>query len=127
MRIALIISALAALAVAFPRPQDDPTDEPSDDSETISLAFPTPTVPAVLTTSLNIPLTELPEIVTKSKRPHWEPIPVFTKECKCNIATVRYPCWATDALQVGVLGEPQRTIEWHEVEGIPYRSSRTTI
>lgn len=102
MRIFLLVSALAALAAAFPRPQDDTPDEPSDDPATISLGFPTATIPVILTTSLNIPVTESFEIIkpTKSKRPHWEPIPIFTKQCKCDVATVRYPCWATDALQV---------------------------
>ncbi|KAH3944917.1 hypothetical protein HBI56_150200 [Parastagonospora nodorum] len=105
MRIVLLVGALAALATAFPRPQDDTPDdtpdEPSDDPATISLGFPTATIPVTLTTSLNIPVTESFEIVkpTKSKRPHWEPIPIFTKQCKCDVATVRYPCWATDALQ----------------------------
>ncbi|EAT79611.1 hypothetical protein SNOG_12811 [Parastagonospora nodorum SN15] len=105
MRIVLLVGALAALATAFPRPQDDTPDdtpdEPSDDPATISLGFPTATIPVTLITSLNIPVTESFEIVkpTKSKRPHWEPIPIFTKQCKCDVATVRYPCWATDALQ----------------------------
>jgi hypothetical protein len=98
MRIAIIIGALAALAAAVPYPQDDTSEDP----DTISLAFPTPTVPAVVTTPLEIPVTPSPDLplATRSKKPHWEPIPIFTKECKCDIATVRYPCWATDSLQV---------------------------
>jgi hypothetical protein len=107
MRIAFIASALTALAVAFPRPQDDPTTEdPSDDPDTISLPFPAPTIPIMLTTSLNVPVTDplARPTSTKSKKPHWEPIPIFTKACKCDVATVRYPCWATDALQVSKRG-----------------------
>jgi hypothetical protein len=98
MRIANILGALAGLAAAIPYPQDDSSGDP----DTITLPFPTPTIPVVATTSLNIPVTlslDIP-IATRSKKPHWEPIPIFTKECKCNVATVRYPCWATDALQV---------------------------
>jgi hypothetical protein len=104
MRFVFLFGALAALASAVPHPQDDSL-EPTEESETSSLVFPTPTVPLPLTTSLNIPVTPslelpFPEATTSSRRrPHWEPIPIFTKECKCNIATARYPCWATDALQ----------------------------
>ena len=114
MRIAIIIGTLAAVASAFPYPQDQefpgdgPTDDPSEDPETISVPFATPTVPILLTTSLNIPVTttvlEPGTTTTSRKNPHWEPIPIFTKECKCDIATVRYPCWATDALQVSACG-----------------------
>jgi hypothetical protein len=102
MRLAIILGALAALAVAVPYPQEDDTP---DEPDTVSDLLPTITVPAILTTSLNIPVTQLPSLtfLTKSKRPHWEPIPIFSKECKCNIATVRYPCWATDSLQVSTL------------------------
>jgi hypothetical protein len=98
MRIVNILGALAGLAAAIPYPQDDSSGDP----DTITLPFPTPTIPVIATTSLNIPVTlslDIP-IATRSKKPHWEPIPIFTKECKCNVATVRYPCWATDALQV---------------------------
>ncbi|KAF2821413.1 hypothetical protein CC86DRAFT_411103 [Ophiobolus disseminans] len=101
MRIAIIVGALAALVFAVPYPQELPDEDEATAS--ISAPFATPTVPAVLTTSLNIPLTTLipdPDTPTSSKKnPHWEPIPIFTKECKCDVATVRYPCWATDALQ----------------------------
>jgi hypothetical protein len=99
MRLAIILGALAALVVAVPYPQEDDTP---DEPDTVSALLPTITVPAILTTSLNVPVTQLPDLPfsTKSKRPHWEPIPIFSKECKCNIATVRYPCWATDSLQV---------------------------
>jgi hypothetical protein len=112
MRLAILVSALAALAAAFPylQDQEDPDDEPSDDPETIAVSFATPTVPVQLSTSLNIPITgsvALPTLVpgygttSKSrKNPHWEPIPVFTKACTCDVATVKYPCWATDSLQV---------------------------
>jgi hypothetical protein len=105
MRWTIVVGALAALASAIPRPQDDPVD-PEDAPD-----YATPTMPIVLTTSLNIPVTyplELPTpgpTTTSRKRPHshWEPIPIFTQECQCNIATVRYPCWATDSLQVSLL------------------------
>ncbi|KAH8704568.1 hypothetical protein GQ44DRAFT_716523 [Phaeosphaeriaceae sp. PMI808] len=108
MRITFVISTLAALASSFPYPQDqeNPNDETSSELPsapvTISIPFATPTIPTLVTTSLNIPVTqslEPPLPTTSRKRPHWEPIPIFTKECKCDIATVRYPCWATDALQ----------------------------
>jgi hypothetical protein len=117
MRTAIIIGALVALASAIPHPQsqespsDDPTDDQPESSAVVSASFATPTTPIVLTTSLNIPITGpvgLPTPVipgpgatstTSRRRPHWEPIPIFTKECKCNIATIQYPCWATDALQ----------------------------
>jgi hypothetical protein len=103
MRYVFLFSALAVLASAVPHPQDDPI-ESVEETETSSLTFPTLTAPLPLTTSLNIPVTSLelplPGATTSSrKRPHWEPIPIFTKECKCDIATARYPCWATDALQ----------------------------
>jgi hypothetical protein len=115
MRIAILVSALAALAAAFPYPQDQenpdgPDDEPSDDPETSADSFATRTVPVQLSTSLNIPITgsvALPTLVpgydttsTSRRNPHWEPIPIFTKACTCDVATVRYPCWATDSLQV---------------------------
>jgi hypothetical protein len=105
MHWAIISGALVVLASAIPHPQDGPVD-PAEDPDTISIPFPTPTIPLPLTTSLNIPPTQslgipIPGASTTSRRrPHWEPIPIFTKECKCNIATVHYPCWATDALQV---------------------------
>ncbi|KAH7408514.1 hypothetical protein DE146DRAFT_629420 [Phaeosphaeria sp. MPI-PUGE-AT-0046c] len=107
MRIAFAIGALVALAAAAPYPQDDSSDDPKEEPITIDLPFPTPTVPAVVTTSLNIPATTVPDLPdlpdlptkTRSKKPHWEPIPIFTKECKCDTATVAYPCWATDSLQ----------------------------
>jgi hypothetical protein len=104
MRIVIIVGALAALAAAVPYPQDDPSEDP----DSVSLLFPTPTIPIVVRTSLNIPITEPLErpTATRSKKPHWEPIPIFTKECKCNVATVRYPCWATDALQVSACRSP---------------------
>ncbi|KAF1917442.1 hypothetical protein BDU57DRAFT_165295 [Ampelomyces quisqualis] len=102
MRVTIMIGTLAALVAAAPWPREDASDDPSEEPTTISLPFLSPTVEIPLTTSLNVPVTsslwELPTL-TWSKRPHWEPIPIFTKECKCDIATVNYPCWATDALQ----------------------------
>jgi hypothetical protein len=117
MRLTVLIAALVAFASAAPYPQDqeDPSEDVPDDPEPISVPFATPTIPVTLTTSLNIPVTsseelptpvpdtdpEDPETTTTTKRnPHWEPIPIFTKQCNCDIATVQYPCWATDALQV---------------------------
>lgn len=105
MRLPILLGALAALASAVPYPQEsgDPTtDDPEEPS-----SFPTPTLPVPVSTSLNIPVTGtgLPEpstTATRSKNPHWEPIPVFTKDCQCSIATAAYPCWATDALQVSL-------------------------
>jgi len=123
MRIAFLVSALAALATAFPYPQgqenfDGPDNEPSDHPDTIAVSFATPTVPIQLTTSLNIPITglvALPTLApgydttsTSRKNPHLEPIPVFTKACTCDVATVKYPCWATDSLQVSDLAAPYR-------------------
>jgi hypothetical protein len=97
MRLAILLSALAALAIAVPYPQEDDTP---DGPDTASDLLPTITIPAILSTSLNIPITTPAWTRTRSKKPHWEPIPIFTKECKCDVATVRYPCWATDSLQV---------------------------
>lgn len=104
MRIVIALSALIALASAFPRPQgqDDPTTaDPEDDPEdpiTISAALPTPTTPLPFSKSAEMSITVLP--TSTKKNPHWEPIPIFTKPCQCDLATARYPCWATDALQV---------------------------
>lgn len=104
MHLSIVITLLATLSVAVPFPQDrddpmldDTEDDESSGSSGSGLVNPTTTVPA--TTSLNIPVTGLP-IVTRSKHPHWEPIPIFTKACQCSLATAQYPCWATDALQV---------------------------
>ncbi|OAL48205.1 hypothetical protein IQ07DRAFT_91497 [Pyrenochaeta sp. DS3sAY3a] len=114
MRVALILSALAALAIARPHPQEsgEPSiPEHSDEPDVPEL--PTPTVSVPLSTSLNVPVTSLPSlpgslslpsfslVSTSSSRrkPHWEPIPIFTKQCQCELKTARYPCWATDALQ----------------------------
>lgn len=115
MRIAFAIGALVALAAAVPHPQDDASNDPSEEPITIDLPFPTPTIPAVLSTSLNIPATELPDLSdlpalptkTRSKKPHWEPIPIFTKKCECDTKTVAYPCWATDSLEVSSRDDDQ--------------------
>ncbi|KAH7340037.1 hypothetical protein BKA66DRAFT_434888 [Pyrenochaeta sp. MPI-SDFR-AT-0127] len=106
MRIAVTLGALMSLTTAIPYPQEEaPTEAPEEPM------LPTPTVSIILTTSLNIPVTgtlarpsSLPDYESKSsassrKNPHWEPIPIFTKQCQCSLATARYPCWATDALQ----------------------------
>jgi hypothetical protein len=104
MRIAIFIAGLVALAYAAPYPQDSELPDDDEEPESISAPFPTPTIPAILTTSLNIPVTtinsEPGRPTTSRKPPHKEPIPIFSKACTCDIATVHYPCWATDALQV---------------------------
>jgi hypothetical protein len=107
MRLAIIIGALAALAIAVPYPQEDDTP---DSPDTVSDLLPTITIPPILSTSLNIPITTPAWTRTRSKKPHWEPLPIFTKECKCDVATVRYPCWATDSLQVSACSS--RVLNW---------------
>lgn len=114
MRIAVLMGAFAAMARAFPYPQEQ--EIPIEASK--EPVFPTATVPILVTTSLNIPVTGTPAspssllnseflstttTTTSRKNPHWEPIPIFTKQCECSLATARYPCWATDALQVSLL------------------------
>ncbi|PSN74817.1 hypothetical protein BS50DRAFT_567597 [Corynespora cassiicola Philippines] len=109
MRIFLCLAALVALVVSAPHPQDDLSEIDTSVSPTIV----TPTVAMPLSTSLNIPVTvpsifptDLPILnitsTSRKRKSHWEPIPIFSKSCDCPaLATVPYPCWATDSLQVG--------------------------
>ncbi|KAF2248478.1 hypothetical protein BU26DRAFT_335728 [Trematosphaeria pertusa] len=115
MRVSISLSlfALAALAVAVPYPQEeDPDVETSvaEPSPTFAITIADPTLPIPLSTSLNIPVTvpsalptgevALNSTSTRRRKSHWEPIPIFSKSCDCPaLATVAYPCWATDALQ----------------------------
>ncbi|KAI1669385.1 hypothetical protein L13192_06844 [Pyrenophora tritici-repentis] len=114
MRVLLCISVLAALATAFPCPQE--IEDLSTPAAPLTDIFPASTTTIPDSTSLNIPVTAVPTIdpdddddddkgavvlnsTSSRRRPHTEPIPIFTKACKCNLATALYPCWATDALQ----------------------------
>ncbi|KAH9866562.1 hypothetical protein J1614_008252, partial [Plenodomus biglobosus] len=65
----------------------------------ITAPIPTPTAPTFPNNTITEPPTAPSSHTTRSKRPHWEPIPVFSKLCTCDLATVGYPCWATDGLQ----------------------------
>jgi len=113
MRVLLCISVLAALATAFPYPQE--IEDLSAPAAPLTDIFPASTIALPDPTSLNIPVTAVPTIDpdddedsdgtgllsrTSTRRPHTEPVPIFTKACNCNLATAMYPCWATDALQV---------------------------
>lgn len=105
MRSHLLLLALAprALVSAFPNPQ-------------ASTLLPSSTAPVLASTSLNIPVTSVPVPPTDDAAPplnasstskrrwsHYEPIPVFSKQCDCPVLTKgSYPCWATDAVQVRV-------------------------
>lgn len=113
--VTLLVSHLAlAIALPQPYPQDltlslDPIPLP-----TTIIADPTISIP--LSTSLNVPTTVVPTLVPTLSVPgnlsswrstsrhhysHWEPIPIFSSACNCpKLATVQYPCWATDSLQV---------------------------
>ncbi|KAF1829380.1 hypothetical protein BDW02DRAFT_583748 [Decorospora gaudefroyi] len=109
----LLISALAALSTAFPYPQE--TNGPTTPEASLispSAILPSSTTPNPDLISVDIPVTAVPtvsanlddeeedeECRTSRRKSHWEPIPIFTKKCQCNLATARYPCWATDALQ----------------------------
>ncbi|EFQ91591.1 hypothetical protein PTNB73_06843 [Pyrenophora teres f. teres] len=114
MRILLCISVLAALATAFPYPQE--IEDLPTPAVPLTDIFPASTTTIPDSTSLNIPVTAVPTIdpdddddddkgaemlnsTSSRRRPHTEPIPIFTKACKCDLATALYPCWATDALQ----------------------------
>lgn len=103
MRNIIFVSALVALAFAAPYPQDQELPDEDEASSIVPVPLPTPTASVLFPTTIEIPIitiTPEPDSPTSSrKNPHWEPIPIFTKECKCDLATVRYPCWATDALQ----------------------------
>ncbi|KAL6704837.1 hypothetical protein ACN47E_007520 [Coniothyrium glycines] len=95
MHFAVILSLLVALTAAVPYPQEEgqPTDQVSEEPDLASS-----TVPGPQTTSWEFPITDI-LTATRSRNSHWEPIPIFTKECKCALETARYPCWATDSLQ----------------------------
>ncbi|EUC40334.1 hypothetical protein COCMIDRAFT_30709 [Bipolaris oryzae ATCC 44560] len=112
----VLISILQVLAAAIPHPQA--SDDSTAPLTSISEILPTSTVAIPDSTSLNIPVTAIPSIepvpdddgedddddnsgksLSRSKKPHREPTPIFTKQCQCQLATARYPCWATDALQ----------------------------
>ncbi|KAI8942017.1 hypothetical protein NX059_000125 [Plenodomus lindquistii] len=82
---------LATLSSAIPYPQDN----------TDGIITPTPTPKATITATDTNTVTNAPR-PTRSKNPHREPIPIFSKKCTCDIATAQYPCWATDALQVTI-------------------------
>ncbi|KAH6877918.1 hypothetical protein BKA58DRAFT_85170 [Alternaria rosae] len=117
MRTSVLISALAALVLAVPYPQaTDISIAPGATLISLSAILPISTTATPVSTSLNIPVTALPtsdpnsdddddddnedpELSSSKRKPHWEPIPIFTKRCQCQLATARYPCWATDALQ----------------------------
>ncbi|KAF2448187.1 hypothetical protein P171DRAFT_207482 [Karstenula rhodostoma CBS 690.94] len=106
MRPTTLHLVLATLALAAAAPHAHPQDAP-----TSTLADPTIALPP--STSLNVPTTLLPTLSvpgnlsttnpSKSTRhhfSHWEPIPIFSSACNCpSLATVQYPCWATDTLQ----------------------------
>lgn len=106
---------LSALAAAAPHAQPQAAESSSVGTlaplPTVTIAD--PTVSVSLSTSLNIPTT-LPTLVptltvsgnlsrssSRHHYSHWEPIPIFSSACNCpDLATVQYPCWATDSLQV---------------------------
>ncbi|KAF2714774.1 hypothetical protein K504DRAFT_366514 [Pleomassaria siparia CBS 279.74] len=108
MRVALVLAGLTAIVTAAPHAQLDPSDIPVS----ISATIPTSTLWLVPSTSLNIPVTLSTLLPTglqcnfsttrTTKRPgggHSEPIPIFSRHCDCPLlATVAYPCYATDAL-----------------------------
>ncbi|KAH9868008.1 hypothetical protein IAQ61_007315 [Plenodomus lingam] len=104
MHISLPLTALLlpfTITTAIPYPQAIPTILPTLITNIPSL--PTTPTPLPIPTgpqshSLNNTITKPPR-PTRSKNPHLEPIPVFSKQCSCALATARYPCWATDALQ----------------------------
>jgi hypothetical protein len=114
MHLTICLSVLAAFVAAAPRPQNE---------------LPTPTLPVILSTSLNVPVTSvlLPTLLptglfpsnlsisstSKRRGGHSEPVPIFSKSCDCPLlATVAYPCYATDALAVSC----QQFISYVEVK-----------
>ncbi|RYO17433.1 hypothetical protein AA0121_g5788 [Alternaria tenuissima] len=112
MQTFLLVSVLTALVIAVPYPQATKTSiAPGATLISLSAILPSPTATSPESTSLDIPITSVPtpdpdpeddedpESSSSKKNPHWEPIPIFTKPCQCQLATARYPCWATDALQ----------------------------
>ena len=117
MQTFLLVSVLTALVIAVPYPQATETSiAPGATLISLSAILPSPTATSPDSTSLDIPITSVstpdpdpeddedPESSSSKKNPHWEPIPIFTKPCQCQLATARYPCWATDALQVSQFG-----------------------
>lgn len=103
MHFIIFLIALIALTSAIPHPHPSPTDAPDDEPITISPILPTATTTFPASTSPNIPITSLPspstttsdpdddECTTSKKNPHREPIPIFSKQCNCALATARYP------------------------------------
>ncbi|CAI6336937.1 unnamed protein product [Periconia digitata] len=71
--------------------------------QSTSLHIPVTTPPSSFLTSIISPNSTVAANSTRTSRtrkPHTEPIPIFSSRCDCpNLATVAYPCWATDALQ----------------------------
>jgi hypothetical protein len=102
MRTAFLITALAAVAIAFPHPQETDESLPEDPDEeqpgaTLTTLLPTLTALPIPSTSLNIPITTTPstpddedegnsdsdddtQSTTSRRRPHREPLPVFSKQ-----------------------------------------------
>lgn len=102
MRSSIFLAALLTIVAAAPHPQNE---------------VPTPTLSVVPSTSLNVPITSalIPTLLptglypansstsstSKRRGGHSEPIPIFSRFCDCPLlATVAYPCYATDALAV---------------------------
>ncbi|KNG46429.1 hypothetical protein TW65_06887 [Stemphylium lycopersici] len=144
MRALIVISTLAACIAAIPRPQavSDPTT-PAATLITLSAILPISTTLTSDSTSLNIPITAVPDpdpdngneddsddddesSTSKKGNPHREPIPIFTKKCQCQLATARYPCWATDALQCSSLYKPTPRPGPHPCEMAPYPPRMTS-
>ena len=132
MRTFLLVSGLAALVTAVPYPQaTESSIAPGATLISLSAILPSPTAITPGPTSLDITITavptsdpdtdddEDPESSSSKKNPHWEPIPIFTKQCQCQLATARYPCWATDALQVSQCAQ--------EMEHWVYQTLRNVI
>lgn len=145
MRSLVLISAVQALllhlaaAIPYPYASEDATTPPAT-LIALSGTLPTSTVATPDSTSLNIPVTAVPDAgdddndnsdendddgnaISRSKRPHKEPIPIFTKQCQCQLATARYPCWATDSLQVSE-ATPGRNVETGKEEPKKQRRER---
>ena len=128
-----------AAAIPYPYASEDATTPPAT-LIALSGTLPTSTVATPDSTSLNIPVTAVPDAgdddndnsdendddgnaISRSKRPHKEPIPIFTKQCQCQLATAWYPCWATDSLQVSE-ATPGRNVETGKEEPKKQRRER---